>query len=243
MLFDLRGRGRRRTVQIIYLGLALLMGGGLVLFGVGGATSGGLFDAFSSKSNSPSSTSYTKQIDRLQKRVTVNPKDAPAWAQLASLRLAEGGSRGGFDGKSDGVKEFQQSSAAWERYIALNPPKANLDVARQMVNLYGPTGLNEPDKAVGVMDVIVEQTPTPDANLYQQYAQFAYAAGQTRKGDLAAAKAVALTPKAGRAQAKAALDAIKQQAAQAAAGSAGGAATATTATPTATTTTSTTTKP
>lgn len=234
MLFDLRGRGRRRTVQIIYLGLALLMGGGLVLFGVGGATSGGLFDAFSSKSNSPSSTSYTKQIDRLQKRVTVNPKDAPAWAQLASLRLAEGGSRGGFDGKSDGIKEFQQSSSAWEHYVALNPPKANLDVARQMVNLYGPTGLNEADKAVGVLDLIVEQTPTPDANLYQQYAQFAYAAGQTRKADLAAAKAVALTPKAARAQTKAALDAIKQQAAQAAAQ---GAATATTTPPTATGTT------
>jgi len=35
MLFDLRGRGRRRTVQVIYGGLALLMGSGLVLFGVG----------------------------------------------------------------------------------------------------------------------------------------------------------------------------------------------------------------
>ena len=33
MLFDLRGRGRRRTIQVIYLGLAVLMGGGLVLFG------------------------------------------------------------------------------------------------------------------------------------------------------------------------------------------------------------------
>ena len=34
MLFDLRGRGRRRTVQVIYLSLAILMGGGLVLFGI-----------------------------------------------------------------------------------------------------------------------------------------------------------------------------------------------------------------
>ena len=45
MLFDLRGRGRRRTVQTIYLTLAVLMGGGLVLFGIGGSVSGGLFDA------------------------------------------------------------------------------------------------------------------------------------------------------------------------------------------------------
>ena len=41
MLFDLRSRGRRRTVQAVYLGLALLMGGGLVLFGVGAGNGNG----------------------------------------------------------------------------------------------------------------------------------------------------------------------------------------------------------
>ena len=47
MLFDLRGRGRRRTVQVIYLGLAIILGGGLVLFGVGtGSGNGGLLNAF-----------------------------------------------------------------------------------------------------------------------------------------------------------------------------------------------------
>jgi hypothetical protein len=47
MLFDLRGSGRRRTVKIVYVTLAFLMGGGLVLFGIGGggALSGGLVDA------------------------------------------------------------------------------------------------------------------------------------------------------------------------------------------------------
>ena len=45
MLFDLRGK-RRRLVQFTYLMLALLMGGGLVLFGIGGDVSGGLFNAF-----------------------------------------------------------------------------------------------------------------------------------------------------------------------------------------------------
>src|SRR5919202_798507 len=47
MLFDLRGRGRRNTVKAVYITLAFLMGGGLVLFGIGGggAISGGLVDA------------------------------------------------------------------------------------------------------------------------------------------------------------------------------------------------------
>ena len=46
MLFDLRGRGRRRTVRILYIGLAVLIGLGLVGFGVGtGFGGGGIFSA------------------------------------------------------------------------------------------------------------------------------------------------------------------------------------------------------
>ena len=52
MLFDLRGSGRRRVVKIVYVTLAILMGGGLVLFGIGGsgALSGGLLDAITESS-------------------------------------------------------------------------------------------------------------------------------------------------------------------------------------------------
>ena len=41
MLFDLRGRHRRRAVKIIYVGLALLLGVGLIGFGIGGGFGGG----------------------------------------------------------------------------------------------------------------------------------------------------------------------------------------------------------
>ena len=88
MLFDLRGRGRRRTVQAIYLGLAILMGGGLVLFGIGGATSGGLLDAIQGSSGSSNAGDvFQKRVDRLEKRTKANPSDANAWAQLAVLRF------------------------------------------------------------------------------------------------------------------------------------------------------------
>src|ERR1700752_4425301 len=89
MLFDLRGRGRRRTVQVIYMSLAILMGGGLVLFGIGGATSGGLIDAIQGNSGGSTSGSDTfqKRVDALQKRTTANPSDSNAWAQLAGLRF------------------------------------------------------------------------------------------------------------------------------------------------------------
>ncbi len=230
MLFDLQGKRRRRVVQVVYLGLAILMGGGLVLFGIGGNTSGGgLFDAFSgdNKNSSPTS-SYTKQIDQTQKQIDLNPKNAAAWARMASLRLAEGGANGGFDGDADGRKDFRQASAAWKRYLALNPPKVDQSVARQMINVYGTSGLNQPDQAVGVMDLLIEQTEPPSADLYKQYALLAIQAGQSRKGDLAIEKAVSLSPAADRKQVRSALESLKAQAAQAAAGGAAGAATQTT---------------
>ena len=58
MLFDVRG-GRRRVIQVIYLSLAILMGGGLVLFGIGGNVSGGLFDAIGGSNGGGGSTDKT----------------------------------------------------------------------------------------------------------------------------------------------------------------------------------------
>jgi tetratricopeptide (TPR) repeat protein len=220
MLFDLRGRGRRRVVQTIYLFLAVLMGGGLVLFGVGGNTNGGLFDAFSSnKGNGSQTTSFTKQIKATEKTIQLNPKDQASYARLASLRLAEGGANGGFNGKPAGTSDFRQASAAWQKYLALQPAKIDQSVARQMINVYGTSGLNQPDKAVGVMDLLIDQTSPPTADLYKQYALLAYSAGQTRKGDLAVNKAVELSPSADRKSVRSALESIKAQAAAAATGS------------------------
>ena len=71
MLFDLRSRGRRRTVQVVYLGLAVLMGGGLVLFGVGtGNGVGGLLNAFSGNGsgNAQSAGGQPAGEDRAQGR-------------------------------------------------------------------------------------------------------------------------------------------------------------------------------
>src|SRR5438045_9115123 len=85
MLFDLQGK-RRRMVQATYLILAVLMGGGLVLFGVGsGNISGGLFDALTGK-NSNSSTGgnsfVEKRIKRDQRAVALNPNNTAALGDL-----------------------------------------------------------------------------------------------------------------------------------------------------------------
>src|SRR5918992_862362 len=75
MLFDLRGR-RRRVVQVVYLMLALLLGGGLVLFGIGGDVSGGLVDAFRGGGGGQSTDSALEdRVDRQEERLRANPRD------------------------------------------------------------------------------------------------------------------------------------------------------------------------
>ena len=90
MLFDLRGRGRRRAIQVIYLGLAVLMGGGLIFFGIGGNTNGGLFDAFNGSGGGGSSNAgaaFNKRLATLEKRAQANPQDAAALAGIAKLHF------------------------------------------------------------------------------------------------------------------------------------------------------------
>src|SRR3954452_9121684 len=79
MLFDLRGRGRQRTVKIIYVFLAVLMGGGLIFFGIGGNTSGGLFDAFNGPNGGgDGSDRIEKQITQAERTLRTNPNDNAA---------------------------------------------------------------------------------------------------------------------------------------------------------------------
>jgi hypothetical protein len=216
MLFDLRGKGRRRTVRVIYLSLALLMGGGLVFFGVGGNVSGGLLNAFDSGGGSVSNT-FEKRVKRYEERVRKNPRDAAAWAELARARFQETSTGENYDQATSsftekGLAKLRQVEAAWDRYVALDPPKPNDDVANLMVQAFGPSGLNDLDKAVGAMEIVVERRP-PAAALYGQLAQLAYLAGQTRKGDLSAKKAVELAPKDQKQQLKQTLESVKTQAA------------------------------
>ena len=66
------------------------------------------------------------------------------------------------------------------------------------------------DKAVTAQEIVTEIDPTQQT--FPNLAIFAYQAGQTRKGDLAAAKAVDLAPKDEQKDLKAQLDSAKTQA-------------------------------
>lgn len=216
MLFDLRGRGRRNTVRVIYASLALLMGGGLVLFGIGSDV-GGIFSNAGQGGNESVDDTFEKRIEQFEKRTRANPRDAQAWAELARAHFQQAGIGDNYDQATaayteSGQQKLRQASEAWDRYLALDPTPPDADIANVMVQAFGPAGLNDLEKAVAAMEIVVEQREE-SAALYGQLAQLAYLAGQTRKGDLSAKKAVELAPEDQRAQLKQTLEQVKAQAA------------------------------
>lgn len=205
MLFDLQSRGRRTVVKIIYVWLAILMGGGLILFGIGtGTGGGGLLDIFTDSGQSTSSqvSDAEKQANRA---VRLRPQDPQAWGALARARYQTAGQGGNYDPAANegagafteqGREKLESAVAAWQRYLDLDPRRLDPTLAQLMANAYADTGLGRPAEAAEAMEVVTELRPS--ASAYATLADYAYRADQLRKGDLAAAKAVQLAPEAQR---------------------------------------------
>jgi hypothetical protein len=215
MLFDLRGRHRRRAVKVIYIGLALLIGGGLVLFGVGtgGGSGGGLLNAASENEGS-GGKSFADEIKKYEKTLRTQPKNVAAWEKLTLAQLHEAGGEAYVNPATGaptakGRELFTQASHSWESYLALNPPKPSTELAKLMVRVYGAEGLNQPAAAVQVLQLVVAAEPN-SASFYSQLALYAYKAKNPRVGDLASAKAVSLAPAARRAALKKELESVKK---------------------------------
>jgi hypothetical protein len=199
MLFDLRSRGRRRTVQAVYLGLAILMGGGLVLFGVGAGNGlGGLLNAFTGKGSGNNQSSVVSQAEKNAIKATqANPANAAAWASLIRARWSQATSSSANVNPSTGQftaagkKELTALGQDWQRYKPL-VKQPDTTVATLAARAY--QYLGNYSAATGVWGVITAANPT-EATAFECLAANAYAANQTRTGDLASAKALSLVPK------------------------------------------------
>jgi hypothetical protein len=199
MLFDLRSRGRRRTVQAVYLGLALLMAGGLVLFGVGtGSGIGGLLNAFTGSGSNQQSSIISQQEKTALQQTNAHPTDPAAWAALVNARWASA-SGNGYNAATQsyttaGKRELAGVAAAWQRYSQLTKtPNAN--VAILAANAYG--ALGQYSQEASAWDAATTADPT-SVKSFECLAISAYAAKQTRLGDLASSKVATMVPKSTR---------------------------------------------
>jgi tetratricopeptide (TPR) repeat protein len=214
MLFDLERRGRKNLIRFIYLWLALLLGGGLVLFGIGtGLPGSGLVDVFTG-----SGTDATVQVSDAEKRAKRaterNPRDTKAWADLARARFQTAGLGENFDSTQrtfteSGREKLAQAATAWQKYLALEPDRPDVNLARLMSQVYAETGLNQPALAAEALEIVTEADPSAAA--FATLAQYAYLANQTRKGDLASEKAVDLSPETQRRSVKRQLASFRRQ--------------------------------
>lgn len=200
-------------VQVIYLGLALIFLIGFVGFGVGGVGGGGGLLNFLSEEKESGGSSFAGQIEAQRKILKKRPSDVAAWAALVNAQLHEAGNEtyverasGKFTGK--GKELLGEVASSWSHYLALEP-NPSPELADRMLIVFSEEGLNEPAQAVQALQIFIPTKP-PSAALYGELAEFSYKAKNTREGDLAAAKAVALAPARERKRVKQQLEAIKK---------------------------------
>jgi tetratricopeptide (TPR) repeat protein len=211
MLFDLRSRGRRRTVQIIYIGLAVLIGAGLILFGVGtGSGGGGLFGAFTGSGSSNSSNSaVSKATKSAIAQTKAHPQSPAAWAALVNARYTQANQ--GYDSNANtytsaGKQQLGYVIQAYEKYSALtHQPSAN--TATIAAKAYSQLG--QYSKSADTYQTVLAAQP---GNLHglECVSLESFAAGNTRVATLAESRTLAKLPKAARSQVKAQLEAAKK---------------------------------
>jgi hypothetical protein len=206
MIFDLRGK-RKRVVQVVYAGLAVLFAISFIGFGVGSGNGvGGIFDQlFGSGSSSPATDpQLQEEIDSANSTLATNPKDEHALVQLAEASYLAGNSKQTGTGSisADAAPLFDQARSAWERYLALDPKKPNDSVASEMLGLYqtqfaAAVQSSSPDIPGlrrllngAVKTAAIVAAAQPSASSYGNLAQLAYLAGDTKQGDQAARQAL-----------------------------------------------------
>ena len=220
MLFDLRSGARRRTVKVVYLGLALLMFVGFVGFSIGSSGLSGGIGRRDHRQRRQRRRRHRRRrapdhpgpdrrrqgqghADRRRRLGRARPGPRPPRQVGDNLDTATG------DYTAEGRRQLAAAGTAWDKYVALNPPTPDERLARQMAQAFLSVG--NADKAVTAQEIVTEIDPTQQT--FSNLAIFAYQAGQTRKGDLAAAKAVDLAPKDEQKDLKTQLDSAKTQAA------------------------------
>ena len=209
MLFDLRSRGRRRVIQVVYAFLAVLIGGGLVLFGVGGgAGSTGLLSQLAQQGNGSASgiKLYEKAMLKAQKQAQAQPNNLAAWDSyaLAVFKLADtnyvtssSGTAQGFT--PAGAKELKVLESAWNHYLSLSPPIPDAALAADVSFAFGEYGVQEFKVAEGAAEIVATANPTSYSD-YTTLALDAYLAKDKSAGQLAESRAIALAPKNERSQ-------------------------------------------
>jgi hypothetical protein len=219
MLFDLRSPGRRNLIRVVYAGLAVLMGGGLIFFGIGGSGTG-LFSDAGGGGGGGGGNPFEDQIDDAEARLEQNPQDTAALAELVQLHYQAGSNQIEVDQDSgtqslteEGEQQLQQSADAWDRYLKLTqkssaqPATGVSSLAVQTFSVLADTSFSQALSASSGTDALdsandavtswsdaaeaqrILADAQPAGQAYANLAFFLYRSGDIEGGDQAAAQA------------------------------------------------------
>ena len=178
MLFDLRSRRRRNAVKVVYGGLALLIGLGLVGFGIGtGFNFGGIFTAAANGGGAggTGNVALQKALTKAERRASADPGSAAAWLAVGTnaYEIAELPANyvpnQGFT--KYGFPVLKTLKRAWEHYAALGPANPNSVFANEVVIAFGsaPAGIQDWATAESAQEIVTQLAPT-----FSEYEYLAY---------------------------------------------------------------------
>lgn len=224
MLFDLRGK-RKRFIQVIYATLAVLMGGGLIFFGIGSDVSGGLFNAFDESSN-PAGQSFSDEAEEIEERLAQDPQNENLHVALVRARYSAGNNLSEIDPNTgapvitpEAEQEYEKAADAWDRYLEVaEEPSPNVATlaANAFYSLATVATTAEQQSvnfksAAEAQKIVAEARPS--AGTLSTLAFYSYAALDFKTGNKAAKQAVKAAPNKGQAKAiKRELASIRKQA-------------------------------
>ncbi len=138
MLFDLRGR-RKRVIQVIYVMLAILMAGSLLVIGMPGG-----LNPFSSGSGVVSQDGADlaiKRAEQMDQKIATQPNNEQAQVELIRARIAAGRSLIEVDEDTGeqaigekATAQYDLAAEAWEQYLKTTGDNPDPSVAQLMAD-------------------------------------------------------------------------------------------------------------
>jgi hypothetical protein len=189
------------------------MGGGLVLFGVGAGNGfGGILNAFNGSGSNAQKQQISAQQKTALKQTKADPSSAAAWEALVQADYVAAGQGDGFNTSTNqyttaGKATLASAMTAYQKYLSL-AKKPDPTLAVLSARAYDALGQYKNETAAWqVVTAANPKVPT----YYEDLAAAAYQAKQLGLGDLAAAKAISLVPKAQQFELKQQLKQIRQE--------------------------------
>jgi hypothetical protein len=204
MLFDLQSSRRRRVfIKVVYAGLAVLIGGGLIL-GTFGSSGGGLLDTLGLGNGGGGSvdSALQDQIDSAQKDVDLAPNDPAKLLELArteatvAKQQVEVDDAGNPKPNSDASELYAKAADNWQKYLKLNGKKP-VDAGAAVLIAGGffylaQTSTTVADADTNIKDAAAAQKivadSLPGSGTYFNLALYSYFAGETDQAEDAVKK-------------------------------------------------------